>query len=65
MEEEVQSHAYRLGSPLASVIGIAERILQRSDLPAEVRMDLSAIRDLALEALEAEERSSGRDPGPA
>ena len=59
MNEDVEPHAYRLGSPLASIVGMAERTLQRADLDEEVRADLRAIRDLALSALEAEERRGG------
>jgi hypothetical protein len=60
MDEEVKAHAYRLGSRLASIAGIAERTLQRVDLDEEVRVNVGAIRELALEALDAEER---RDSG--
>jgi hypothetical protein len=55
MGEEVEPHAYRVGSPMASIVGIAERTLQRPDLDEEARVNLRAIRDLALAALEAEE----------
>jgi hypothetical protein len=63
MGDEVEPHAYRLGSPLASVVGIAELTLQRTDLSEDVRASLRAIRDLALDALEAEERAGGDDLG--
>jgi hypothetical protein len=33
MGEEVESHGYRLGSPLASVVGMAERVLERRTFP--------------------------------
>jgi hypothetical protein len=62
MGEDVEPHAYRLGSPLASIVGMAERTLQRTDLDDDVRADLRAIRDLALAALEAEERRGGGAP---
>lgn len=61
MGEEVESHGYRLGSPLASVVGMAERVLERTDLSEAVRADIRAIRDLALEALEEEERVGRSD----
>jgi hypothetical protein len=35
---------------------MAERVLERTDLSEAVRADIRAIRDLALEALEEEER---------
>jgi hypothetical protein len=59
MSEDGEPHGYRLGSPLASIVGIAERTLQRADLDEEVRVDVQAIRELAFGALEAEERGSG------
>jgi hypothetical protein len=62
MDDEVEPHAYRLGSPLASVVGMAERTLRRTDLSEAARADIRAIRDLALEALEEEERVGRRDP---
>jgi hypothetical protein len=62
MDEEVEPHAYRLGSPLASIVGMADRTLQRPDLDNEVRADLRAIRDLALAALEEQERRGGGTP---
>jgi hypothetical protein len=62
MGEEVESHGYRLGSPPASVAGMAERMLERTDLSETARADIRAIRDLALEALEEEERVGRSDP---
>jgi hypothetical protein len=62
MGEEVEPHAYRVGSPMASIVGIAERTLQRPDLDEEARVNLRAIRDLALAALEAEEARGGGAP---
>jgi hypothetical protein len=46
--------SYRLGSPLASIAGIAESLLQRKDLDDDLTTRLRAIRDLALDAIKAE-----------
>jgi hypothetical protein len=62
MSEEVGAHAYRLGSPLASVAGMAERVLERTDLSEAVRAEMRAIRDFALQALEEEESVGKSDP---
>ena len=59
---ETEAHQYRLGSPLASIAGIAEATLERKDLDDDVATRLRAIRDLALDALAREEK--GRDPDP-
>jgi hypothetical protein len=51
---DTEAHtSYRLGSPLASIAGIAQSILERTDLDEDVRTRLVAIRDLALDALRA------------
>jgi hypothetical protein len=60
---ETEAHQYRLGSPLASIAGIAEATLQRNDLDDEVATRLRAIRDLALDALERAERPGQPDSG--
>jgi len=59
---ETEAHsAYPLGSPLASIAGIAESMLERNDLDEDVTTRLWAIRDLALNALRGDRR--GDDPG--
>jgi len=59
---EAEDHLYRLGSPLASIAGIAEATLERNDLDDDVAMRLRAIRDLALDALAKAERSDSESP---
>jgi len=59
---EPEAHQYRLGSPLASIAGIAEATLERNDLDEDLVTRLCAIRDLALDALAKAERD---DPGSA
>jgi hypothetical protein len=62
---EAEAHLYRLGSPLASIAGIAEATLERNDLDDDVATRLRAIRDLALDALAKEERGdSESQPRP-
>ena len=58
---ETEARLYRLGSPLASIAGIAQATLERNDLDDDVVMRLRAIRDLALDALAKAERG---DPEP-
>lgn len=60
---DTEAHQYRLGSPLASIAGIAEATLQRNDLDDEVATRLRAIRDLALDALANAEKHRQRDSG--
>jgi hypothetical protein len=60
---DTEAHQYRLGSPLASIAGIAEATLQRNDLDDEVVTRLRAIRDLALDALANAEKSRQPDSG--
>ena len=60
---ETEAHQYRLGSPLASIAGIAEATLQRNDLDEEVATRLRAIRDLALDALASAEKGRKPDSG--
>jgi hypothetical protein len=59
---EPEAHQYRLGSPLASIAGIAEATLERNDLDEDLVTRLRAIRDPALDALAKAERD---DPGSA
>jgi hypothetical protein len=54
--EDLEAHAYRLGSVPASIVGIADRLLGRDDLDEELVTHLRAIRDLALEMLREAER---------
>jgi hypothetical protein len=61
MPDDTEAHQYRLGSPLASIVGIAESTLERNDLDEDVATRLRAIRDLALDALRGDRR--GDDPG--
>lgn len=60
---DAEAHQYRLGSPLASIAGIAEATLEREGLDDEVATRLRAIRDLALDALARAERSRPPDSG--
>jgi hypothetical protein len=60
MREDTEAHQYRLGSPLASIIGIADATLERNDLDEDVATRVRAIRDIAFEALRNAERD---DPG--
>jgi hypothetical protein len=53
---DTEAHEYRLGSPLASIAGIAEATLARKDLDEDVATRVRAIRDLALDALREAER---------
>jgi hypothetical protein len=53
---DTEAHQYRLGSPLASIVGIAEATLERDDLDDDVATRVRAIRDLALDALRKAER---------
>jgi hypothetical protein len=48
---DTEAHQYRLGSPLASIVGIADATLERNDLDEDVATRVRAIRDLALDAL--------------
>jgi hypothetical protein len=60
---DTEAHQYRLGSPLASIAGIAEATLQRNDLDDDVATRLRAIRDLALDALARAENPREPDSG--
>ena len=59
---EAEAHLYRIGSPLASIVGIAEATLERNNLDDDVAMRLRAIRDLALGALAMAERGDSESP---
>jgi hypothetical protein len=52
---DAEAHSsYPLGSPLASIAGIAESMLERNDLDEDIATRLRAIRDLALDALRSD-----------
>jgi len=57
MPEDTEAHQYRLGSPLASIVGIADAMLERDDLDDDVATRVRAIRDIAFDALRTAERS--------
>jgi hypothetical protein len=68
MREDTEAHQYRLGSPLASIIGIADATLERNDLDEDVATRVRAIRDIAFEALrkaEHDDPESGHARPPA
>jgi hypothetical protein len=56
MPDDTEAHEYRLGSPLASIIGLADAALEREDLDDDVATRLRAIRDIAFDALRKAER---------
>jgi len=60
-DDDTEAHQYRLGSPLAAIIGIADLTLERDDLDADVATRVRAIRDIAFDALRKAERG---DPEP-
>lgn len=63
--DETEAHSsYRLGSPLASIAGIAESMLERNDLDEELTTRLRAIRELALGALRADRADLGSQARP-
>ena len=68
MSDETEAHEYRLGSPLASIIGLADATLEREDLDEDVATRVRAIRDIAFDALrkaERGDRESGQPRPPA
>jgi len=68
MRGDTEAHQYRLGSPLASIIGIADATLERNDLDEDVATRVRAIRDIAFEALRKADRDdpdSGQTRPPA
>ena len=46
---DMETHGYPLGSAAASIVGIADSLLEREDLDEDLVTRLRAIRDLALE----------------
>jgi signal transduction histidine kinase len=54
--DETEAHQHRYRSPLAAIIGLSESALLRKDLDADLVKQLRAIRVLAEQALEADER---------
>jgi hypothetical protein len=56
MPDDTEAHQYRLGSPLASIIGLADATLEREDLDEDVATRVRAIRDIAFDALRKTER---------
>jgi hypothetical protein len=61
---DTEAHQYRLGSPLASIVGIADATLERNDLDEDVATRVRAIRDLALDALRKDERGDSETEQP-
>jgi hypothetical protein len=61
---EVEPHEYQLGSPLASIVGIADMLLRRENLDPDVRTHVTAIRDLALDMVREAERVTGAAERP-
>ncbi len=51
MPDDTEAHQYRLGSPLAAIIGIADSTLERDDLDEDVATRVRAIRDIAFDTL--------------
>jgi hypothetical protein len=56
MPDDAEAHQYRLGSPLAAIVGIADATLERDDLDDDVATRVRAIRDIAFDALRKAER---------
>jgi hypothetical protein len=56
---EVEPHEYPLGSPLASIVGIADMLLRKENLDPDVVTHVTAMRDLALDMLRDAERVAG------
>ena len=61
---EVEPHEYLLGSPPASIVGIADMLLRRESLDPDVRTHVTAIRDLALDMVREAERIAGAAEHP-
>jgi signal transduction histidine kinase len=53
---DIEAHRHRYRSPIAAIVGIAEAALLRTDLDADLRKHLRAIRALAQQALQADAR---------
>ncbi len=64
MPDDTEAHQYRLGSPLASIIGIADATLERDNLDEDVATRVRAIRDIAFDALRKAEHGEP-EPGQA
>src|SRR6266496_1946044 len=64
MSDETEAHEYRLGSPLASIIGLADATLEREDLDEDVATRVLAIRDIAFDALRKAERGDRESGQP-
>jgi hypothetical protein len=64
MPDDAEAHKYRLGSPLASIVGIADATLERDDLDEDVAMRVRAIRDIAFDALRKAERGDRESGQP-
>jgi hypothetical protein len=64
MPDDTEAHKYRLGSPLASIVGIADATLERDDLDEDVAMRVRAIRDIAFDALRKAERGDRESGQP-
>jgi len=63
MPDDTEAHQYRLGSPLASIVGIADATLEIDDLDGDVVTWVRAIRDIAFDALrkaECDDPKSGQ-----
>jgi cysteine sulfinate desulfinase/cysteine desulfurase-like protein len=50
------AHQYRLGSPLAAIIGLADATRERADRDEDVVARVRAIREIAFDALREAER---------
>ena len=61
---EVEPHEYQLGSPPASIVGIADMLLRRESLDPDVRTHVTAIRDLAIDMVREAERIAGAAEHP-
>jgi signal transduction histidine kinase len=59
---DVDAHRHRYRSPIAAIVGLAEAALLRDDLDEDLAKQLRAIRGLAQEALDADERREERGP---
>jgi len=56
---DIEVHDIRLGSPAASIVGIAQRLLEQGALDEETASRIRAIRELALEAVREAEGQAG------
>ena len=60
-----EPHEYPLGSPLASIVGIADLLLRKENLDPDVTTHVTAIRDLALDMLRETERTGNATETPS